>query len=441
MPSSIDNKVEEDASRAHLHDDIRWQLAMRISESVTFSRSSRLSHLLLYLCEEQILGRGARLNELQIAADVFGRKTNFDPAADTIVRSHMLRLRQKLEAYFENERANEPLKISVPKGSYVPVFENAPIEDVATTHEPPVITATPMVPETVGIDTLQLMRIQHRILVACAALSFLCVLLLAFLIVKRPLWQRGNISGHSTRHQLWKGLFGSRAGTMLVAADSGLVMLHGATNHNSTLEEYLARDFHREIVDVEGMQPEAALSIANRRYTSFVDLEFFDRLTHLPEALESSYTIRYARDISVNDLKSSNVILSGSQDANPWIELFEPQMNFVLHDDLAHNLRAFSDREPTPQEHTLYVCDHYEYGVLAYLPNLGNAGNVLLVEGTSVAGTQAISDFLFIDKSLDSFLAKIARPDGSIPHFEVLLQSENLNGSASQSEVVAYRVH
>ena len=128
------------------------------------------------------------------------------------------------------------------------------------------------------------------------------------------------------------------------------------------------------------MRPEVPLSIANRRYTSFVDLEFFDRLTHVPEALSRSYAIRYARDISVNDLKSSNEVLSGSQDANPWIEVFEPQMNFVLQNDLLHNVRAFANRKPQTGESSLYRCDQFEYCVLAFLPNLSNTGNVLIAE-------------------------------------------------------------
>ncbi|MBB5066580.1 hypothetical protein [Granulicella mallensis] len=189
------------------------------------------------------------------------------------------------------------------------------------------------------------------------------------------------------------------------------------------------------------MRPEVALSIADRRYTSFVDLEFFDRLTHVPEALSRSYAIRYARDISINDLKSSNVVLSGSQDANPWIEVFEPQMNFVLQNDLLHNVRAFANRKQQAGESSLYRCDQFEYGVLAFLPNLSNTGNVLIAEGTSVAGTEAISDFLFANSTLDTFLRKIAKPNGTIPHFEVLMESGNLNGSASRSQVVAYRTY
>ncbi len=112
------------------------------------------------------------------------------------------------------------------------------------------------------------------------------------------------------------------------------------------------------------MRRREILSEANRRYTSFVDLELFDRLTHLAEASSRNYSIRYARDISVNDLKGSNIILSGSQDADPWIELFEPQMNFVLSNDLLHEVRAFANRAPLPGERKLYICNQLEYGVL-----------------------------------------------------------------------------
>ena len=59
----------------------------------------------------------------------------------------------------------------------------------------------------------------------------------------------------------------------------------------------------------------------------------------------------------------------------------------------------------------------FEYGTLAFLPNLSGTGSVLLIEGTSVAGTEAISDFLFEDNTMEPFLAKISRKDGSLPHF------------------------
>jgi len=56
-----------------------------------------------------------------------------------------------------------------------------------------------------------------------------------------------------------------------------------------------------------------------------------------------------------------------------------------------------------------------------------------------MAGTEAAADFMFDDTLLLPFLAKIRSRDGSLPYFEVLLQSNNMNGSASQLRVVAYR--
>ncbi len=218
-------------------------------------------------------------------------------------------------------------------------------------------------------------------------------------------------------------------------------MLHGATGQNTSLPEYLSRDFHKELASIPDDRRGEALSYAARRYTSFVDLELIDRLTHLPEAVRGNYNIRFARDISVNDLKNVNVILSGSQDANPWLDLFEPKMNFVLQNDLAHGVRAFSNRHPQHGEAALYKVSQDEYGVLALLPNLSGTGNVLIIEGTSVAGTQAISDFLFIDSGLESFLKRITRKDGRLPKFEILLGSPSLAGSAEHPTILAYRVY
>ena len=89
--------------------------------------------------------------------------------------------------------------------------------------------------------------------------------------------------------------------------------------------------------------------------------------------------------------------------------------DFVLQDDLSKGIRAFSNRNPQPGKKDRYQTDDDKYGVLALLPNLNNTGSILIVEGTSVAGTQAISDFLFSEGLLDSFLAKVAKQDGSIP--------------------------
>ena len=56
-----------------------------------------------------------------------------------------------------------------------------------------------------------------------------------------------------------------------------------------------------------------------------------------------------------------------------------------------------------------------------------------------MAGTESAADFVFDDARLLPFLQQIKSANGTLPYFELLLQSNSMNGSASQSEVVAYR--
>lgn len=411
-------------------EDPRWLLAERVAASPAFVRSPRLAQLLLYLCRRRLAEQGDQLSEQAIAVEVFGRGFDFDSASDTIVRSHMLRLRQRLEAYFREEGAGEELRITIPRGRYVPSFQpkeaveetaaGVPARDGDEVEAPPARSAGPFGWMALGA-------------------VLLCV---AGLIVFTG-WRvagAGKRVPYPAMHQFWGRLFPAHSETLLVAADSGLVLLHGITGENTTLSEYAAHDLGHAAASAVGMKPETALSLASRRYTSFVDLELFNRVTHVPEALSGSYSIRYARDISINELKDANAIFSGSADANPWVETFEQEMNFVLQDNLREGMRSFVNRKPQAGEPAKYVTGNAEYGVLAFLSNPSGNGNVLIIEGTSVAGTESASDFLFDSHEFEPFLESIRKADGTVPHFEVLVATESLNGSAAPSRVVAWRV-
>ena len=445
MSRSIANNEEKSLLTGDpLDEDERWRLVKRISISAAFVRSPRLAHLLLYLGEQAILDRKYLLTEQSLASAVFDRKTNFDPAADTIVRSQMVRLRQRLEDYFRDEGHSEHLRVSIPKGGYVPVFEETP--PATAKEQPESLTNLPVLSDESqsksAADSEESRRTIRRLRVACIALFGVSLVLCVLLFLRRSAPPVEGTRENPAMHRFWERLFDRNQKTTIVAADSGIVMLHGGTGQNTNLSEYLSRNFSKELAAVSAERQKELLLDASRRYTSFVDLEFMDRLTHLPEAISGTYNIRFARDVTANDLKQGNIILSGSQDANPWLELFEPEMNFILNIDLTHGLRGFTNRTPQPSERPFYsAASQAEYGVLAFLPNLSGNGNVLIVEGTSVAGTEAISDFLFMDSDLEPLLRKITRKDGSIPRFEILVESKSLNGSASRSHIVAYRTY
>ena len=76
-----------------------------------------------YIVERQLAGDDAALRETAIGLEVYGRPASYDPKTDPIVRVEASRLRSRLREYYESEGANDPIRIDMPKGSYVPSFE------------------------------------------------------------------------------------------------------------------------------------------------------------------------------------------------------------------------------------------------------------------------------------------------------------------------------
>src|SRR5579862_5542248 len=103
--------------------DSRRELVGRVIASAHFSKAERLSSLLIYICDLALDGRADELSEQNIGEAVFGRSRDYDSANDGIVRAQVSRLRQRLELYFDGEGAEEPIRIVIPRGGYIPFFE------------------------------------------------------------------------------------------------------------------------------------------------------------------------------------------------------------------------------------------------------------------------------------------------------------------------------
>lgn len=151
---AVQNRETTTAPAEFTVDDPRWLLVRRIARSTTFARADRLSKLLLYVCRMHLSGRDSEVNEQRIGIDAFRRSPSFDSGADTIVRTHATRLRQKLELYFSTEGADEALRLGIPRGGYVPRFtENVPIATPSPlpASEPAITPPVPPVPTAVDV--------------------------------------------------------------------------------------------------------------------------------------------------------------------------------------------------------------------------------------------------------------------------------------------------
>ncbi len=116
------NSVRADARSDVQSDEIEKAL-QRVLVSDQFARAGRLSRFLSHVVTEALAGRENRLGGYAIGLDVFDRPEDFDPSVDTIVRVEARRLRQSLRTYYLEGGADDPVEITIPTGSYAPVFQ------------------------------------------------------------------------------------------------------------------------------------------------------------------------------------------------------------------------------------------------------------------------------------------------------------------------------
>lgn len=123
-----------DAERAELEEVTR-----------ALAKSPRLSRLALYLGEVYLSGKSHEINEYNIATEVFGRsKTSFDAGQDAIARVEAHRLRKGLKEFYDTKGKNHAIQMSIPVGTYIPVFTRtvpdvpspAPVEPLDTSPAP-----------------------------------------------------------------------------------------------------------------------------------------------------------------------------------------------------------------------------------------------------------------------------------------------------------------
>jgi TolB-like protein len=95
----------------------------KLLQSSHFVQSNRLSKFLSFVVEMTLEGNGDSLKEYTIGVAAYGRRQDFDPTQDSIVRTEARRLRTKLKEYYQLEGSDDPILIYIRPGSYVPVFQ------------------------------------------------------------------------------------------------------------------------------------------------------------------------------------------------------------------------------------------------------------------------------------------------------------------------------
>jgi len=119
------------AIRAQLH---------RILGHSEFRATDKMRAFLRFVVEETLAGNSRHIKGFTIATEVYGRGPDFDAAHDPVVRIQAGRLRRAMERYYLVAGGQDPIRIEIPVGSYIPKFTEGPAEGSTTQCEvaPPI---------------------------------------------------------------------------------------------------------------------------------------------------------------------------------------------------------------------------------------------------------------------------------------------------------------
>jgi len=400
--------------------------AQRVLGSQTFEKSERLRSMLHYIVERTMEGRFGELTEQQIGIRVFGRSADFDPAADNIVRKTVRQLRHKLALYYLEEGARDSLRLVIPKGKYAAGFVSAEEPPLPPLPEiPPLPASRPALPFCAGVLAGLLL---------CAA---------AFYAWRAP-WSL------PAPDLLWASLFSPAKKTLIVPGDAGLNMYWNITGQQVTLDSYVSRAYLRN----QAAQTPSGVKWApfpERRYTSLSDTLFVSNLLQL-EIPKDLVEVRFARDMRLEDLKTSNLILLGAPPYNPWVDVFSPATDFQIISLAANNSITIHNKKPAAGEKSDYAwSEEYTsdghartangYALISLLDNPYNHARVLLVEGTTMIGLRIANDFLFDRPRLNKLLAEARLPNGTLRNFDCVLSGRFIDAGALNIQVAAKHFH
>ncbi len=102
-----------------------WSQVQRILASRRFARvQQKAKDFLAFVVAKTLIGSAHHIKESTIAVAVYGESADFDPLENSKIRVAAGDLRQRLDDYVAEERADDPIEIRIPLDTYVPTIRD-----------------------------------------------------------------------------------------------------------------------------------------------------------------------------------------------------------------------------------------------------------------------------------------------------------------------------
>jgi hypothetical protein len=405
----------------------------RVLQSTTFRNATTLQQLLSFLASRSIAGAAENLKEYTIGVEALGRKSDFDPKIDPIVRVQSHRLRVKLKEYYEVEGKHDPILIHIPRGHYLPTFEvvtstqtrtgstasenmTSDADEDGGSHYP---TASPPSLEGNRGGVKRWGRMQTLLLttmVAAFAVGGFWLGRLRSNIPSESAFSTVSASPSSDRKPRdsaelfwWKFLdndispvIGYPDAVFLLDDSNDLFRFrHGASdNRGAVVDPHLARQFasNSKLVGMAG-----PLYYENG-YTGTGELESVAMLSGLLNRIGARPIIKASRDITPDDLERHNVILLGSPFQNMAVAqlLTVGDFSFRNPDERHEQWRAqIIDTHPADGNKAVYTTERdastrmltTDYSLITITSGVTPGRHIAFLGGLDTKGTQGATMF------------------------------------------------
>ncbi len=407
-------------------DELLREQTAKIVQSGALGRSRSYSRLLEFLVDCAVGGRTPK--ELEIAMEVFGRGSDFDPSQDSMVRVYAHNLRQKLEHFYATAGRSEPKQLTLTRGEYR--ISLAEIEPAEPSVEAAPALPTAAVPPAPGVAEAAAKPPVARWKLAAAAAAVLAIgialgagLALQTVPPKPP-------AAAVAASPIWADMLDDGLPILLVVGD---YYIYGELDEHGNVTR-LVRDFDvgssRELDEL--MKNDSTL------LARYMDLD----LTYLPtgsayallEVLRVLYTAdKPVRVVSMSemneaDMKSSHVIYVGYLSALGKLEDFVFASSSLAIGYTYDELRNTDTGELYASEAGMPEVNrnYRDYAFISTFP--GPGGNqLMIVSGTRDEGlmqaAHALADPMFV-QSIEQMRPDAATPAGGKgpPSFEMLYE-------------------
>ena len=395
----------------------------KILSSHALHGSESLCKLLRYLADA-LDHRGAAPKEYQIATEVFGRPSDFDPHVDSTVRVQAGRLRGKLAEYYASEGADDPILVDFPRGTYALALHERPA-GAGRNHSP--------VHES-SSDAVQTPRKWLAAFILLGAVLSAVVAVTTDRLLNRRTAE-ARLGDRSTDVQtalrvFWRGFLTGSEEPWVIFSNAAFV-----GRPDSGMRYYKsARDGPVHILD---------------HYTGVGEVLAVHALDSVFEKLHQQIRVKRGSLFSLDDAKNNDLIFIGSPSENLTLLEIPSTRDFVFK-KIASGPRTGEVEivnlhpeagEPksylaTPSDETLAE----DYSVIALVKGLNPARSELILAGTTTIGTQGAVEYVCQPDYLEQLLLRLAVSNsGELKPFEAVIHVKVTRGVPVGSELVALR--